>query len=510
MRVSAPGWQFIGPMALHLFASSAPEVQTRWRKLIAPLYACSVAFVLATWFTPWVIRGAVQTSWGWGYTVGPLYPAIYAVTMVCVAGTIAITIAMFRGISSPGERRHRPWIALSVGLPMAVASVTDALLPMLEIQVPRFGTTSFAMLGLLAVWNIAHFGYSFLTPGSFATEILATLPDGVALLHLNRRVRFANDGLARLSGRTRDQLEGMAIDQLLTHRLAGEPLEVRDTDCLLKRGSGEAIPVSLASSVLHDRQGFAIGLVVVVRDAREVQSLRNRLVTSGRLAAVGELAAGIAHEINNPIAFTRANLSQLHAHWKTVGEEIARPDLRSVIDEGTELIEESLEGIDRAAEIVRSVKGFSHAGTGAREPVDLNELLDDVLHVASTELRERAVVERDYGELPLVPGARQELKQVFLNLVVNASQAIEIGGAIRLATRVLDDSVSVQVEDDGCGIPASVIGRIFDPFFTTKPVGEGTGIGLGIAYQIVSSHDGEITVESKPGTGTCFRVTLPR
>ena len=131
-------------------------------------------------------------------------------------------------------------------------------------------------------------------------------------------------------------------------------------------------------------------------------------------------------------------------------------------------------------------------------------------YVASTELRGRVVVERDYGELPLVPGARQELKQVFLNLVVNASQAIEVSGAIRLATRALDDSVNVQVEDDGCGISASIIERIFDPFFTTKPVGEGTGIGLGIAYQIVSGHDGEITVESKPGTGTRFRVTLPR
>jgi two-component system, NtrC family, sensor kinase len=228
---------------------------------------------------------------------------------------------------------------------------------------------------------------------------------------------------------------------------------------------------------------------------------------------VGQLAAGIAHEINNPIAFVRSNLSQLAAHWKTVRSELERAGQAQaqaeLIAEGEELIEESVEGVDRAAEIVRGVKGFSHAGRQLREPTDLNQLLEDVLHMAAAQLRSRARVERFYVELPPVHCVPQELKQVFLNLIVNAGQAIRDGGTIRIATETGDGWVTVKVEDDGCGIAPEHLERIFDPFFTTKRVGEGTGLGLGIAYHIVRSHRGEIQVDSELGRGSRFRVKLP-
>jgi signal transduction histidine kinase len=234
---------------------------------------------------------------------------------------------------------------------------------------------------------------------------------------------------------------------------------------------------------------------------------------SARLAAVGELAAGIAHEINNPIAFVRSNLSQLASHWKTVRGELegaGRDELhRELLAEGEELIEESVEGVDRAAEIVRGVKGFSHAGRSVREPTDLNQLLEDVLHMATAQLRGRATVERYYVELPPVNCVPQELKQVFLNLIVNAGQAIADGGLIRISTQARGGFVTVTVADDGCGIAPENLERVFDPFFTTKRVGEGTGLGLGIAYHIVRRHGGEIAVESELGRGSRFRVRLP-
>ena len=158
---------------------------------------------------------------------------------------------------------------------------------------------------------------------------------------------------------------------------------------------------------------------------------------------------------------------------------------------------------------MRGVKCFAHAGSAKRELADLNQLLDDVLRVATPQLRARAEVERDYGDIPPIPCASQQLRQVFLNLVLNASQALETSGTIRIATEPIDGGVAVIVEDDGCGIPPEIIDRIFDPFFTTKPVGEGTGLGLGIAYQIIEQHRGKITVESKQGEHTRFRVHLP-
>jgi two-component system NtrC family sensor kinase len=203
----------------------------------------------------------------------------------------------------------------------------------------------------------------------------------------------------------------------------------------------------------------------------------------------------------------------LHSHWKTLrgdlDAELRERGLQEIVSEGDELIGESLDGVDRAVEIVRGVKGFAHSGNGARESADVNQLLEDVLHVATAQLRGRASVEREYVDLPRIFCTPQELKQVFLNLVVNAGQAVGESGTIRLRTSLEGGCVVVQVEDDGVGIPPEALSRIFDPFFTTKPVGEGTGLGLGIAYQIVRRHRGEITVDSTPGQGACFRVRLP-
>jgi signal transduction histidine kinase len=271
------------------------------------------------------------------------------------------------------------------------------------------------------------------------------------------------------------------------------------------------LPVSVSSAPLRDPLGGALGRVIVVRDLRELADLRRQLITSARLAGVGELAAGIAHEINNPLAFVRSNLTQLAEVWKelrTLPEVSGDPEWLGDVDA---LFEESIEGVDRAAEIVRSVRRFAHAGTASREPTELRPLLEDVLHVASAQLRSRVNVLREFDDsLPRVVCAPQQLRQVFLNLVVNAAQAVEADGHVLVATRSDGpDHVIVSVADDGCGIPPEVIDRIFDPFFTTKPVGVGTGLGLGIAHQIVSSHGGEIQVESTPGTGTVFRVRLP-
>jgi signal transduction histidine kinase len=180
-----------------------------------------------------------------------------------------------------------------------------------------------------------------------------------------------------------------------------------------------------------------------------------------------------------------------------------------LIAEGAEMIDESLEGVDRAAAIVRDVKGLAHAGRGERTVADLNELLDGVLRMAAPQLSLTAVVEKDYGVLPLVACAPQELQQVFLNLVLNASQAISHRGTIRVRTQAQSRNVMVCIEDDGSGIETDLLDRIFDPFFTTKPVGEGTGLGLGIAHEIVRKHGGEITIDSKPGRGSVFSVRLP-
>jgi signal transduction histidine kinase len=249
--------------------------------------------------------------------------------------------------------------------------------------------------------------------------------------------------------------------------------------------------------------------VLALRDVREVADLRRRLVTAGRLAAVGELAAGIAHEINNPIAFVRANLGTLRDYWADLAKQ-ARDEPRSgeLVRDGDELIDECLEGIDRVRQIVHDVKGFAHSSE-ERALVDVNGLLDSAVRIARPQIPGGARLERFFTDVPHVRASARHLQQVFLNLLTNAAHAVGERGSIRVRTARAANGVEVRVEDDGCGIGADLLDRVFDPFFTTKSVGEGTGLGLAISYQIVRSHGGDIRIESAPGRGTCVDVFLP-
>ena len=508
VRISSLGWIAIGPIALHLFFELTGQPQRRIWRVLPLLYVASGLFFAISVATPWMHAAVVRTGWGWGYRFGPAYPFFYLFTVSCLASALVLGFREIRRSVSPGERHQARVLMVGIGVPLVVASATDGLLPLLGYQPPRLGTASFAFLGATIAWGFHRHGYSLLAPGAFASEILELLPDGVALLRLDGRIRSANDGMARLAGTTERDLEGRDIHTLIgdLRIAADDPLD--EQECTLASSAG-GVPVCVSTAVLRDKQRHPIGLVLVARDLREIASLRSRLVTSGRLAAVGQFAAGIAHEINNPIAYVRANLGSLRALLAECADK--REDaalLHAALREGEELVDESLDGVERVAAIVRDVKSFSHAGGGPREIVEVNPLLDAVLRVAAPQLRYGSQIERRYGEIPPVLGDAQELKQVFLNLVLNASQAVAERQAIRIVSACEGDRVVVCVEDDGCGIPSEVLSHIFDPFFTTKSVGEGTGLGLSIAYQIIRKHGGELTVESTPGSGTRCRVEL--
>jgi PAS domain S-box-containing protein len=519
MHISTPGWIFAGPIVLHIVLALVPRRRPVLDRLKVALYAVSVTGLAVGWTTDALIAEALPTAWGYTYRFGPAYPLFIFFNMLGIVPGVYIAISAYRRIGTQIKRRQRPFAVIGVLTPVVVTTVTDIALPMLGVEVLQLGTTSFAVLGAIGAANLIWYGQSFLSPGSFADDILETLSDGVAMLSRSNRIQLANPAMARISGYSQEELAGMDMQRMLADPLSstptepgvGEPASVFESYVI--RRDGERIPISVATSELFNRRGLPIGRVAVVRDLREVYELRRRLITSARLVAVGELAAGIAHEINNPIAYVRSNLTQLQDHWKYARGQIEGDELEAKLtetfDEAEELLFESLEGVDRAAEIVRGVMGFAHTGPSTRKSADVNGLLEDVLRMAAPQLRDGITIEPDLKDLPSVSCSSQELKQVFLNLVLNAGQAFENDGKIRITTEYVEDHVVVRVEDDGPGIASEILDRIFDPFFTTKTVGEGTGLGLGIAHQIIHAHGGVISVTSEPGAGAAFTVRLP-
>jgi len=511
-QVGAFGWVWIGPLLLHLVLEITGEPMPRARRALPALYAASGAFAGVVWLTPWLLERVVAAPWGWRWQLGPAAGPFTLHTAGCIALALWIADRATRASPAAAERERARRVTLGIFAAFVVSMFTEVLLPQAGVRFPHLGPVAYTVLAVAVLSSFRHFGYSLLAAGDLAKDILETLPDGIALLRGDGVVRSANGALARLLECPVQHLEGLRLSERLSEGVdaAATGPERR---CDLATFGGRRIPVAVAAHPLRDRSGAELGMVCTLRDLAEVVALRERLLLSGRLAAVGELAAGIAHEINNPLAFVRANLSMLMQHWDAIAVGLEKGDadaIAALLAEGEELVEESLEGVDRAIAIVRDVRGLAHGGAQRREWADLHALIEGVLRMAAPQLRERIRVERRWGTIVPVRCAPQQLQQVFLNLVMNAAQAIGEAGTIAISTAPDGpERVAVVVEDDGAGIAPEHLHRIFDPFFTTKAVGEGLGLGLAIAHGIVRSHGGEIRVESRPGRGTRFGVHLP-
>jgi PAS domain S-box-containing protein len=265
---------------------------------------------------------------------------------------------------------------------------------------------------------------------------------------------------------------------------------------------------------------------------KQLEEAHNQLLQAEKMAAIGQLAAGVAHEINNPVAFVKSNLNSLDRYAEKLlrlldayesaetrlaasdREELAEirreVDLPYLRQDIASLLAESIDGLGRVTRIVEDLKDFSHPDDAVWQFADIEHGLDSTLNVVWNELKYKAEVVKEFAGVGEVQCMPSQLNQVFMNLLVNAAQAIEERGRITLRTGAAGDSVWVEVEDTGRGIEPEHLGRIFDPFFTTKPVGKGTGLGLSLSYGIVEKHGGRIEVQSEAGKGAVFRVVLPR
>ena len=316
-----------------------------------------------------------------------------------------------------------------------------------------------------------------------------------------------------------------------------------DTEVIVVTGHGE---INLAIEALHldasdfIQKPFAVNAFLVamkratdkIKMRGQLEQTQVQLLQSDKMASLGQLAAGVAHEINNPIGFVNSNLGTLKKYTdKIVGvlEELSRfiqkegrEELKNqfdsikrkskidfIIDDINSIIDESMEGTNRVKQIVLDLKNYSRVDSKKLEDYNINQGIESTLNIIRNEIKYNCEVQKELQDLPLIRCYPQQINQVIMNLLINASQAIKESGIITIKTQPIDKGVKLEISDNGSGIPYDIIDKIFDPFFTTKEIGKGTGLGLNIVYNVIKKHGGKIDVESKVGIGTTFTVQLP-
>ncbi len=293
-------------------------------------------------------------------------------------------------------------------------------------------------------------------------------------------------------------------------KVSGERFRSEDRQVLLTLANQSSIAIENAKAFDEIAKLNETLEARVEERTRELQEAQSQLMQSEKMRSLGQLVAGVAHELNNPIGFVHANLKLLDEYVGKLtaaqerGDDVSRP--REAI---AKLIQRSREGTERVKKIVADLRTFSRMDQADLQVVDLNQEIEGTIVLLEPRCKCGIEIERDFGDLPGVRCHAGQLNQVFLNLMMNACDAMGTSGQLRIRTRSIPDGVRLEFADDGPGIPDAVRTRIFEPFFTTKPVGQGTGLGLSLSHSIIERHGGRIWVESEPGSGTRFVIELP-
>ncbi len=361
-------------------------------------------------------------------------------------------------------------------------------------------------------------------------------PLSIIMTGVDGAIEFVNSGMTKVTGYTAGELIGRNM-RLLKSGLAKPEFyrelwetitagKVWEGEFCNKHKNGALYYEKAVIAPVKDSSGEIINYVGVKENITESRRIKEELLQNEKMALLGVLAAGIAHEINSPMAFISSNVVTLLKYSDRLLEYIpllegrvandgqvleSRASLRidTILTDMPEALKDAREGIERVKSIIRNLKSFSYADTKELQLADLHEIIESAINISWSELKVKVTLTRDFSRIEPVLCHPQQLNQVFINLLVNAAQSIDKNGEITIHTWTDSDAVFVSVRDTGCGIPPENRKHIFEAFFTTKAVGKGTGLGLSISNEIIKKHGGDISVESKVGAGSTFTVKLP-
>ncbi|CAG0949689.1 MAG: ATP-binding protein [Candidatus Methanoperedens sp.] len=326
-------------------------------------------------------------------------------------------------------------------------------------------------------------------------KLVDSISDAVILIDSQKKILSWNSGAQKIFGYCLEEVAGSKINILFYTMKGADNSEIPDGENVFKRNDGSNFPGLISNKPLQDRRNP--GNVVVIKnitEQKEMANLETRLIQSEKLFMLGKLAAGVAHEINNPL--TTISLHTQIMLKKTWDEKTDRR--LKIINKET----------NRVARIVKRLLEFAHESEPKIGSIDINREIDNVLNILEPQLDSMKIT-TDLMPLPFIMADSEQIQQVIMNILTNSIQSITMDGEIIIKTAAKHNHIDISITDNGCGIPQDNIGRIFDPFFTTKMPGEGTGLGLSICYGIIKKHKGSIDVKSEVGTGTTFTIRLP-
>jgi two-component system, NtrC family, sensor kinase len=396
---------------------------------------------------------------------------------------------------------------------LALGRTTDgALLSSEDTSLLRAtsGYVAVAIENALLLEEQAHRAKELARLKEFNENIIESINVGVMVVNLHGRITNWNGALEQIYGLKREEAIDRRITEVFQSEMLralrdlmersewqqGEPVNVYKFRASSADGRDLTLNISLAA--LQSKTAEIEGSLIAIEDVTERVGLEEQLQQSDKLSSIGLLAAGVAHEVNTPLA-------GISSYSQMLMQQIPESDPRH------QLLEKIHRQTSRASSIVNNLLNFSRVSDSRYTPVDLNRIIDDTIQLLEAQLRNTEIeVVRIYADdLPFAPGDAPKLQQVLMNLVLNARDAMPQGGRLEISTEADDDSVVISVRDTGLGIAPEHLSKIYDPFFTTKQIGKGTGLGLAVSYGIIRDHGGLINVESKQGEGTRFRITLP-
>jgi PAS domain S-box-containing protein len=532
--VDAPVWRraalrvsFLGVMALPAFwlLLAGRYARVTWLVgrpgIYAVLLAPSVAGYLALLTNDahhGIIREVFGPAPGPRSWAGPFFWIFLVWAYVCSIWGSCLYIGPIRRLRAEGERLRAVGLAFAASGPPALGLLAISGLQPRGTSLTPIGV----VLSMLVLSAILRYRLLQHVPLDHR-DVIEHLREGAIMASASGLVLDVNPAAERLLDRSRDEIMGLTLGDavgLLVQEGERDALRRRlgclDETPLAVRSELETADggrIAMLASCVRDADDEVVGRFAMLRDQSDAHRYRGIVRRTQKLETVGTLAAGIAHELNNPLAYVRANLGQIQRLGERVDE--ARDEgvkLAEDLSELREIASESLAGIERIERIVADMRRLSVAPSEGFAPVEVNETVEEAVRMAK---RRRGtpvdVVLRLADDLPPVDGSAQLLVQALLNLLVNACQALDgaVAPHIEVETARAGDTVAIEVRDNGPGIPEAVQGRVFDPFYTTKPPGVGTGLGLPIVVDILSDHGGSIDLVSSPGRGARFTVRLP-